>query len=72
MKPAEEVIGIEQEGRQAIDGNSQHPVFDTSPEDFVLTEGEERSMIEPGMINNYEYQELLRILINWINDELRY
>lgn len=28
-------------------------------------------MIEPGMINNQEYQELLKILINWINDELR-
>ncbi|OTF70848.1 hypothetical protein BLA29_014708, partial [Euroglyphus maynei] len=27
-------------------------------------------MIEPGMINNYDYQELRKILINWINDEL--
>lgn len=34
-------------------------------------ENEERSMIEPGMINNHDYQELLKILINWINDELR-
>ena len=70
-KTAEEVHGVEEEGRAAIDGNSQHPVFDTSPEDYVLAEGEERSMIEPGMINNHDYQELLKILINWINDELR-
>ena len=33
---AEAVQGIVQEGKQAIDGNEQHPVFDTSPESFVL------------------------------------
>ena len=70
-KEADEVQGIEEEGKAAIDGNLQHPVFDTSPEDYILAEGEERSMIEPGMINNHDYQELLKILINWINDELR-
>lgn len=64
------MLGIEEEGKAAIDGNSQHPVFDTSPEDYILQENEERSMIEPGMINNHDYQELLKILINWINDEL--
>ena len=37
-----------------------------------LGELEERSMIEPGMINNHDYQELLKILVNWINDELRF
>lgn len=70
LKEAEEAQGMEEEGRAGIDGNSQHPVFDTSPEDYVLAENEERSMIEPGMINNHDYQELLKILINWINDEL--
>lgn len=67
---AEEVQGIQDEGKQAIDGNSEHPVIESSPEDYILVEGEERSMIEPGMINNHDYQELLKILINWINDEL--
>lgn len=38
----------------------------------IIADGEERSMIEPGMINNYDYQELRKILINWINDELRF
>ena len=38
---------------------------------LTLDEYEERSMIEPGMINNHDYQELLKILVNWINDELR-
>ncbi|KAI7694083.1 hypothetical protein SSS_06089 [Sarcoptes scabiei] len=71
IREAEAAQGIVEEGKQAIDGNEQHPVFDTSPESFVLADGEERSMIEPGMINNYDYQELLKILINWINDELR-
>ena len=33
-------------------------------------EYEERSMIEPGSINNHDFQELVKILVNWINDEL--
>lgn len=37
---AEAAQGIVQEGKQAIDGNEQHPVFDTSPESFVLGKNE--------------------------------
>ncbi|CAG2180741.1 unnamed protein product, partial [Oppiella nova] len=70
IKEEAEAVNIEEEGRQAIDSNAQHPVIDALPEEFVLNEYEERSMIEPGMINNHDYQELLKILVNWINDEL--
>lgn len=35
-KSAEAANVIVEEGKQAIDGNEQHPVFDTSPESFVL------------------------------------
>ncbi|CAG2115800.1 unnamed protein product [Medioppia subpectinata] len=70
MREVEEANNIVEEGRQAIDSNAQHPVIDALPEEFVLNEYEERSMIEPGMINNHDYQELLKILVNWINDEL--
>lgn len=41
---AEAAQGIVQEGKQAIDGNEQHPVFDTSPESFVL--GKKKRMNE--------------------------
>ena len=37
-----------------------------------LEEYEERSMIEPAMHDKWEFQELVKILVNWINDELRY
>lgn len=33
---AGEALGILEEGKLAIDANAQHPVFDTSPEDYVL------------------------------------
>ncbi|OTF72802.1 hypothetical protein BLA29_013483, partial [Euroglyphus maynei] len=36
IREAEAAQGIVAEGKQAIDGNEQHPVFDTSPESFVL------------------------------------
>lgn len=36
IREAEAAQGIVEEGKQAIDGNEQHPVFDTSPESFVL------------------------------------
>jgi hypothetical protein len=32
----EEVQNIEEEGRQAIDSNAQHPIIDALPEEFVL------------------------------------
>ncbi len=32
----EEVHNIEEEGRQAIDSNAQHPIIDALPEEFVL------------------------------------
>ena len=40
------------------------------PEDYQLEENEERSMIEPKSYENPRLQELIKVLIEWINDEL--
>lgn len=40
------------------------------PEDYTLDENEERSIIQPGSLEDPKLQELIYILIEWINDEL--
>lgn len=40
------------------------------PEDYALDENEERSMIEPRALEDAKLQELIFVLIEWINDEL--
>ena len=40
------------------------------PEEYQLEENEERSMIEPKSYDNPRLQELIKVLIEWINDEL--
>ncbi|RWS31718.1 beta-parvin-like protein [Leptotrombidium deliense] len=69
-KKIKEVEELTEEGKQAIDGSTISPAIDNLPEEFVLDEFEERSMIEPSMYENKYFQELIKILINWINDEL--
>lgn len=40
------------------------------PEEYALEENEERSMIEPKSLDDAKLQDLISILIEWINDEL--
>lgn len=40
------------------------------PEEYNLEENEERSMIEPRSMEDPKLQELLYVIIEWINDEL--
>lgn len=40
------------------------------PEDYALDENEERSMIAPRSLDVPKVQELIHVLIEWINDEL--
>lgn len=40
------------------------------PEEYALDENEERSMIEPKSLEDPKLQELISVLIEWINDEL--
>ena len=41
-------------------------------QEFQLEENEERSMIEPRSFEKADLQELIRVLIEWINDELHH
>jgi parvin len=40
------------------------------PEEYLLEENEERSMIEPKSYDNPKLKDLIKILIEWVNDEL--
>lgn len=40
------------------------------PEEYLLEENEERSMIEPKSYENPKLKDLISILIEWVNDEL--
>lgn len=58
------------EARQAME-EPLHPAhFEPDPDCFQLAEGEERSMIEPHSKEHPMVQELIRILIEWIDTEL--
>ncbi|XP_053210261.1 alpha-parvin-like [Panonychus citri] len=70
IKDELEVEELEKEGKDAIDGPAIMPSIENGPEEFILGEYEERTMLEPSSNRNHGYQELLKILVNWINDEL--
>lgn len=45
-------------------------MVDMPPEDYNLDENDERSMIAPKSLDAPKVQELIHVLIEWINDEL--
>merc|ERR1719410_1057300 len=69
-KKGEEVKEVEHEGKHAIDSPGMPKSAEMPPEEFQLEENEERSMIEPKSYDNPRLQELIKVLIEWINDEL--
>jgi len=56
------------EGNYAIDSPGMPKSAEMPPEEYQLEENEERSMIEPKSFPRLE--KLIRVLIDWINDEL--
>lgn len=61
---------VQEEGKYAIDSPGLAATPDSLPEDYALDENEERSMIEPRSLEDPNVQELIFVLIEWINDEL--
>ena len=61
---------VQEEGKHAIDSPGIAANPDMPPEDYELEENEERSMIEPRSMEDPKLQELMYVLIEWINDEL--
>ncbi|CAD6232911.1 GSCOCG00007044001-RA-CDS [Cotesia congregata] len=69
-KRIKEVQEVQEEGKYAIDSPGYAANPDMPPEDYTLDENEERSIIQPGSLEDPKLQELIFILIEWINDEL--
>lgn len=64
------VKDVQEEGKYAIDSPGYAANPDMPPEEYALDENEERSMIEPKSLEDSKLQELIFVLIEWINDEL--
>jgi len=69
-KKAQEVQQVEVEGKHAIDSPGMPKSAEVPPEEYLLEENEERSMIEPKSYDNPKLKDLIGILIEWVNDEL--
>jgi len=69
-KKVEEVKEVATEGKHAIDSPGMPKSPEMPPEEYQLEENEERSMIEPKSFENAKLKELIRVLMDWINDEL--
>ncbi|XP_041110113.1 beta-parvin isoform X1 [Polyodon spathula] len=69
-KKYKEVSDLREEGKNAINSPLQPSSIDIHPEDTMLEENAERSMIDPTSKEDPKFKELLRVLIDWINNEL--
>ncbi|KAJ8315441.1 hypothetical protein KUTeg_007591 [Tegillarca granosa] len=69
-KKAKEVNELTEEGRNAIESPTSPTVPDVGPEGYLLDENEERSMIDPQSRDDPKVRDLMKILLDWINDVL--
>lgn len=61
---------MQEEGKNAIESPTSPTLPDIGPEGYQLGEAEERSMIEPSSREDPKLKDLIKILLDWINDEL--
>ncbi|NXG54500.1 PARVA protein, partial [Hemiprocne comata] len=64
------VSELQEEGINAINLPLNPIPFELDPEDTMLEENEVRTMIDPNSRNDPKLQELMKVLIDWINDVL--
>uniref|UniRef100_A0A8C1C0T6 Parvin, alpha a n=2 Tax=Cyprinus carpio TaxID=7962 RepID=A0A8C1C0T6_CYPCA len=69
-KKAKEVSELQEEGMNAINLPLSPTPFELHPEDIMLEENEVRTMVDPNSKNDQKLQELMKVLIDWINDVL--
>lgn len=60
---------VEKEGKHAIDSNIVPRILDSGG-DYGLGENESRAIVEASSRDSHQFQELVRTLVNWVNDEL--
>uniref|UniRef100_A0A452V270 Parvin beta n=1 Tax=Ursus maritimus TaxID=29073 RepID=A0A452V270_URSMA len=63
-------VDLQEEGRHAINSPMSPASADIHPEDTLLEENEERTMIDPTSKDDPKFKELVKVLIDWINDVL--
>ncbi|XP_063210883.1 beta-parvin isoform X4 [Chroicocephalus ridibundus] len=61
---------LQEEGKNAINAPMNPSAVDIHPEDTLLEENEERTMIDPNSKEDPKFKELIKVLIDWINDVL--
>ncbi|RMB97912.1 hypothetical protein DUI87_25390 [Hirundo rustica rustica] len=61
---------LQEEGINAINLPLSPIPFELDPEDTMLEENEVRTMVDPNSRNDPKLQELMKVLIDWINDVL--
>uniref|UniRef100_A0A8C0II25 Parvin beta n=1 Tax=Bubo bubo TaxID=30461 RepID=A0A8C0II25_BUBBB len=64
------VSDLQEEGKNAINAPMNPSTVDIHPEDTLLEENEERTMIDPNSKEDPKFKELIKVLIDWINDVL--
>ncbi|XP_038010294.1 beta-parvin isoform X3 [Motacilla alba alba] len=64
------VSDLQEEGKNAINAPMNPSTVDIHPEDTLLEENEERTMINPNSKEDPKFKELIKVLIDWINDVL--
>ncbi|NXP62966.1 PARVB protein, partial [Chloropsis cyanopogon] len=64
------VSDLQEEGKNAINAPMNPSTVDVHPEDTLLEENEERTMIDPNSKEDPKFKELIKVLIDWINDVL--
>ncbi|KAF2979304.1 hypothetical protein EK904_012471 [Melospiza melodia maxima] len=64
------VSELQEEGINAINLPLSPIPFELDPEDTMLEENEVRTMVDPNSRNDPKLQELMKVLIDWINDVL--
>uniref|UniRef100_M4AM29 Parvin, alpha a n=2 Tax=Xiphophorus TaxID=8082 RepID=M4AM29_XIPMA len=69
-KKAKEVSELQEEGINAINLPLSPSHYELDPEDTMLEENEVRTMVDPNSKNDCKLQELIKVLIDWINDVL--
>uniref|UniRef100_A0A6I8T0Z8 Parvin beta n=1 Tax=Xenopus tropicalis TaxID=8364 RepID=A0A6I8T0Z8_XENTR len=69
-KKAKEVSDLQEEGKNAINAPMSPTPIDLHPEDTLLEENEERTMIDPNSKEEAKFKELVKVLIDWINEVL--
>ncbi|XP_070542635.1 beta-parvin-like isoform X1 [Ptychodera flava] len=71
-KRMKEVADLQEDGKHAIDSPTTSPVSpEIIPDIYNLEENEERSLIEIDSRDDFKLRELIKVLLDWINEELQ-